>query len=216
MYNNNGVVEKFWLNNSMLVFKKNNLVYIATLKCGHTFYSNIVRYNKWNQINFNDIDWDKDRVCGFIMNPVTRYLKGLTQDMLVHDDCIDAVNTLNKYSANGNWVLLSPHSEPLCTMYQKRMYNIDWIPLDATPNSEFFFKKICDSYGINLDIPQRIPRHTSSPDQLKIFDNLKQSFGDFSGTFYRTYSTDIDLHTAVISNFNPNGKDWNEISWLKK
>lgn len=212
----NGIVEKFWVNHNMLVFKQNNLVYIATLKCGHSFYSKIVQHNNWKQISFNDIDWENDHVCGFIMNPVQRYLKGLTQDILENEECISSVETLLKYHIKNNFTLLSLHSAPLWSLYREKMYNIDWIPLDAAPSSEFFFNKLCSEYKINLDIPVLINRHTSSNEQNKLFNNLSNLLGTFSETFYRLYSADIDLHNNVISNFNPNGNTWKEISWIKK
>jgi hypothetical protein len=75
------MISDYWINDSLTVFKKNKLVYVSTLKCGHTFYCQVVKENHWTKINFNDIDWSSDHVFGFIMDPIELHLKGLAEDL---------------------------------------------------------------------------------------------------------------------------------------
>jgi hypothetical protein len=210
------MISDYWINNRLKVYKKNNLVYVSTFKCAHTYYCKIVEHNNWEAIEFKNIDWLSDHVFGFIMDPVERYLKGLAEDIQTNDQ-MEHLEALTANHETDNFTVLTIHSAPISVRYRDYINDIDWIPLDISPNSEFFFKKLCSTHGIDIDIPPEMItwRHATSQEKKQRYLTIKNMFGNFNETFYRIFSTDIDFYHTVNTNFNSNGHSWDEISWLK-
>jgi hypothetical protein len=208
------MISDFWINNKVQVYRKNNLVYVATLKCAHSFYCGVAKYNSWELIEFNNIDWLSNHVFGFIMDPVERYFKGLAQDIVTNDQ-LNCLKLLTENHTSKNFTILTLHSNPISIQYKDYLYKIDWIPLDKSPSSEFFLTKLCSKYRIDIEIPESIERHISSQEKKERYQIIKNMFGNFNETFYRIFSNDIDFYHTVNSNFNPYGQSWDEISWLK-
>ena len=208
------MISDYWINDELKVFKKNNLVYVSTMKCAHQFYCHVAEKNYWDPFNFKDIDWQKDHVFGFIMDPIELYLKGLAED-LDTDRHIELYKELYNINYSRNIILLTAHSIPPSIRYQEYRYKIDWIPMVSKPNTEYFFKKVCNHHGIDIEIPADVDRHVSSRSKLENYRVLKTMFNNFNGTFYKIFSTDIDFYNTVDVNFNQFGQTWNEISCLK-
>ena len=210
------MISNFWMGHGQPVYKKNNLIYVSTPKCASTLYCNVAEYNSWEKINFNDINWSLDHVFGFIMDPVELYLKGLAEDLDTdkHMELFKELFEMN-LDRNRNITLLTAHSILISNRYQEYRHKIDWIPINSKPNTEFFFKKLCNKHGIDVEISNTMSRHTSTQSKLERYQELKNMFGNFNETFYKIFSTDIDFYHTVHTNFNPNGQSWDEISWLK-
>jgi hypothetical protein len=205
------------------ICRKNNLVYLASLKAASTYYKSLLVSNGWDTIQFDSIDWKRDHVFGFIADPVTRYIKAITEDFfneeteyLVEDP--EFQNLLRKIVSRHKkqCFVLTYHSLPLSITLGDYAKKVDWIPLSENIPSDKLFTKLCEKYIITLDYTlETIDHHVSTEHKLLIYNELKLLFGD--GNYFRdmVLAKDIDLYNDVKSKININGTTWDEISWLR-
>lgn len=214
----------FWIDKfHNVIYKKDKLVYIPTLKNACTFYRSLSVYNNWSVIRFNQIDWDNDHVFSFISDPVIRYFKGLAQDLfnVYFEEDKQVFYELLKYSTktlNDTTFVMTVHSTPLTITLGEAVHKIDWIPIHESIDNYSFYKKLCSSYNIQVrDDSSSIERHESIPQKKAFFQELFKNVDNIqTNLFYNlTLSQDINLYRKVLENFNPLGNTWNEISWLK-
>ncbi len=206
------------------ICRKDNLVYLASLKAASTYYKSVLVSNDWTTIPFDDIDWERDHVFGFISDPVTRYLKALAEDyfneeteQLVEDpefqDLLRKIVSRHRKQC----FVLTYHSLPLSVTLGDYAKRIDWIPLgDGIPSGELF-NKLCNQYNITIDYNlDTIDPHFSGERKLSVYNELKSLFGE--GNYFRdmVLAKDIDLYNEVKSKININGSTWDEVSWLRK
>ena len=205
-------VAEQWINSQLHFYRKNNLVYAATLKCACTFYQDVLgRHNQWEKIKFNNIDWNVDHVFGFITEPLTRYLKGLVEDLLGGVLVMpDNIETLFQPGS----MVLSFHSLPISQLYKKYMYQIDWIPLDTDVPSEILVEKLFQHYNLTVSWPNNSDRNISTKGKVDLFNKVKNHIGLGNNVYYRVLSTDIDFYNLVRSRFNTHENSWDKISWL--
>ena len=201
-----------WINNSSIFYRKNNLIYAVTHKCASSFYTSLVKYNRWEKIKFVDIDWVNDRVFSFIIDPYIRYAKGLAED--IQGMSLKSTNDLNLLLQD-NTAFLSFHSIPISQIYKDYAYSIDWIPLDGDTPSESIILKLFEYHNIKIEWPEFKNYHKSTPKKIELFNKVKELIGNGNHIYYRLLSTDVDLYNTVLSRFNPNGETWNNISWLQ-
>lgn len=217
--------KNFWLNKfNILIYKKNNLIYIPTLKNACTFYRTLCMYNNWKTISWYDIDWHNHHVISFIGEPKRRYFKGLAQDLFNINFLEDkeVFYELLKYSTktlNDTTLILTVHSTPLSIVLGDKVEQIDWIPIHKNIDNYKYFKKLCLEYGIETrDDSPTIEKHESIPQKEAFFDVLYNNMADIETNLYfnLVMSKDVDLYNRVLSKFNPVGSNWQEISWLNK
>lgn len=217
--------QQYWLNKfNLLIYKKDNLVYIPTLKNACTFYRTLCVFNNWETIEWKDIDWSRHHVISFISEPKRRYFKGLAQDLFnVYFPEDKAVfYELLKYSTktlNDTTLVLTVHSTPLSIVLGDRIEQIDWIPIHKSIDNYLYFKKLCAEYGIEInDDSPTIEKHESIPQKEDFFDELYLNLSNIETNLYfnLVMAKDVDLFNRVLSNFNVTGSKWNEISWMNK
>jgi len=192
-------------------YKKDNLVYTYVLKNASTYYSNLLKYNNWDRILYRDINFNKHHVFGFIMDPINRYFKGLAEDIT------NNINNTEEFFTNNNsneFIFLSGHCVPISLTYIDFYKNIDWIPLDIGIESDQFFKKLLEHHGIDFNF-DNVFDYKSTSEKINLYKKLKDMFIN-NDILHKVLHKDILLYNSVIENFNPNGSDWNSISWLKK
>jgi hypothetical protein len=212
------------------VCRHGNLVYLASLKAASTFYRTLLVANDWDIISFDDINWEDDHVFGFMADPVSRYIKAITEDFFNEEtvQVIDSVeyllpdtefqNILRKILSTHRkqCFVLTHHSLPLSITLGDYVKKVDWIPLsDDIPSAELF-TKLCKKYTITLDYhSENVDHHVSNGSKIAIFNELKTLFGE--GNYFRdmVLARDIDLYNDVKSKINVNGNNWDEISWLR-
>lgn len=193
-------------------YRKQNLVFVSLLKCASTYYGQAFIDNGWQPIEYNTIDWSKDHVFGFIMNPNDRYLKGLAED--VFDP--NTHWTVENLPVFLNAIVFTYHSLPINMYLNQHMDKIDWIPLDkSVPSSELVLKLLA-KYNLTLDFKDTIYKHQSVPEKIDIYNLLKSRIDLNNHVVYNGLQADNDLYRQVCSNINLNGTTWDEISWLKQ
>lgn len=205
-----------------VIYRKGPLVYIPTLKNACSYYRSVCLHNYWDQIEWKDIDWDHDHVFSFISDPITRYFKGLAQDVfnIYFEEDKQVFYEILKYSTRkfqDSTLVLTLHSLPLYTIYNDYVNKIDWIPL--IQDSDRYFKILCDNYNISIDLNlESADENKSTPQQINFYKELYQNISNFDDNiFYNLLlCKDVELFNNVVEKFNLQGKTWEEISWIRK
>lgn len=201
-------------------YKKNDLVYIPSMKAASTYYFTLCLANGFERIKFSEIDWESDHVFGFMMEPKKRYFKGLVEDVIQAQDPKfgEQVYSIleNNYKIG---FVTSSHCMPITTILQDYAYQIDWIPLyeKHIPSHELFLK-LCKHHGIPInDKDPTIDPHESNSYKQDIFNKfykLADRFDDNAVSWFVNIAQDIELYYNIVAKINPYGNSWTEISWL--
>ncbi len=210
----------FWHNHVNEFLTKGDLVFARTLKCGSSFYMNLLLENGWKPIRYDEIAWGQQTVFAFIMDPWRRRYAGLAEDLHFFYDQAERDLLM---SLNANFLarsIIGEHSIPLnCWFGQDKLDLIDWIPLDADFSGFDLFAKLLQKHEqrIVVDDPYR-HQNKSGPEQQALRDQIRkriESNPDLLRLTYLLLSRDIDLYNRVVNHINPGGNNWDEISWLR-
>lgn len=206
------------------VFSCDYVTYVATLKCGSSFFTATIEKNlRWPKIDFKDIRWDNSHVFSLMLNPLTRRYKAITEWLYQKN----LVNLFDKDPYFQKFVLNKPildiHSYGyVYTYYEEYCQKIDWIPIDSVNSRDdvkklvgLLFEKnkidISDFWASN-DVANISPIHK------KMFESkVKELFEENPSQEVLDYlAPDMELYSQVIAKFNPTGHSWDNISWLRK
>lgn len=201
-------------------YKKNDLVYVPSMKAASTYYCTLCAANDFERIKFSEIDWDSDHVFGFMAEPKKRYFKGLVEDILQSEDP-SFQDSVYKILENNHKVgfVTTGHCMPITRILSNWAYKIDWIPLyeNHIPSHELFLK-LCRHHGITIDDSDpSIDPHESNNYKKDIFNKfyeLANKFDDSAVPWFVNIAEDLDLYYNVVARINPAGNTWTEISWL--
>jgi hypothetical protein len=197
------------------IYRYQNLVYFATLKCASTFYTTLLIDNGWNRITWDNIDWTNDHVFGFMLEPVKRWFKGLQQD-IQNEESRSFANTAYQVIENywSHSFLVTNHTLPITTALGHRAYQVDWIPLIDKDSNFAQLRKLCDKYGVTVEIGPNTDPHFSDGSKLLKQEHIERSFKHGNVMWELFLAKDIDLYQQVYNNFNAQGQTWNQTSWL--
>ena len=195
------------------IYRNGSLVYVRTLKCASTYYSDEFERNGWLQETFKDINWDTDHMFSFIMDPLNRRIKGLAGFITMYPltECLlDQPSIFLKKLA-----YLDFHSAPYHITYHGYERKIDWIPID-NPNftSEELVLKLCHYYNIDLQL-SRQKKHLADEKKSNIFKTISSLTGDGSGELHLSLAPDQHLYHDVNRKIEHWQDTWNRITWLK-
>lgn len=187
-----------------------NLVYARTLKAGSEFfYKNFTITAGWTPIKYYEIDWDHDIVFSYIMDPIQRRHKGISE-MIISTDTVDL---LMGHKGNfHNIVKLIPfldgHSASLHDIYGENIENIHWILM--TNDHQVAIKeteKLLSKHGvpsINWDVDYT---HATGSYMSEIYARVKTHWEwtkepqpDFTVQNY--FKKDIELYNKVKEEYN--------------
>lgn len=205
------------------VFSCDYVTYISTLKCGSSFFTATFEKNfRWPKIHFDDIRWDHSHVFSFMIEPLTRRYKAiaewLSQNRLTNEFYVNP--ELQKF------VLTKPiidiHSYGYVYNYYDYSQQIDWIPTDVVGSHndiknlvsimmEKNYISVMDKWATAANA------NISSSYKKKLEFRIKEMFEENPSQEILDYlAPDVELYNNVIERFNPCGKTWDEISWLRK
>lgn len=109
----------------------NNLVYVRTLKCGSEFfYKNFTITAGWVPITWQDINWDQDTVFSYIMDPVVRRNKGVSEYLVAQGAQDLILNNATFGQVIAQVPCFDEHSACLRDLYGEYLHKINWIPMD--------------------------------------------------------------------------------------
>jgi hypothetical protein len=179
-----------------------NIGFIRNDKCGSTYFANIFKANGWLLQNHHDIDWEKDQVFSFIMDPYVRHIKGLVEDAVQMGSEKTMLTQLGvKIWQNLPW--LGRHSMPMSVKFGQRINNIEWIPIDIGLEST---ESIVDSILAHHDI---VINWNTPVDKNESTDYEKQLFTQFSNLsnsqekqiLLRSICRDYDIYNKSVSKY---------------
>lgn len=130
-----------------------NLVYARTLKCGSEFfYKNFTITAGWTPIQWQDIEWNNDIVFSYIMDPIIRRNKGVSEYLL----SIGAEDLILNNAIFGQAISQTPcfdeHSACLRDLYGNHLNDIQWILMDN------------NNHALSVDITdQLLEQHSHLP-----------------------------------------------------
>lgn len=197
------------------IYRHENLVYIATLKCASTFYTTLLMDNGWQRVSWDNIDWNKDHVFGFMSDPVKRWFKGLQED-IQNEESRSFAHTAYQVIEN-YWThsfLVTNHTLPITTALGDRAYCVDWIPLIDRDSNFDHFQKLCAKYNVTVSTGPNTDPHISDGSKILEQEHIERSFKDGNVMWELFLSRDIDLYKQICDNFNSQGQTWDQISWL--
>lgn len=174
----------YWANQSGLnhTYCYKNVAYLPIPKCASTYYTNIFhgRYG-WKKNKLLDIDLHKTKIFAFVMHPLTRRLKGLTQS-LVRSYNNDYDTVLNKLQDESfldflsNIMLTDYHTIPYSLLLKPWFDHVHWIPIDLLSRLEAKKEIITflKNNDIVIDFPDEIYANQSNDKKIIIFKILEQ------------------------------------------
>lgn len=188
----------------------NNLVYARTLKAGSEFfYKNYTQTAGWTPIKYTDIDWNHDTVFSYIMDPIQRRNKGISeaiisagaQDMLIKNkgNFVDIVKRIP---------FLDAHSASLHDIYGNDTRRIYWLLMTndhqvAIRETEKFFAKYNVppiKWNVNFT-------HATGSYMSEVYTRVKAAWDwtaepqkDFTVQNY--FLADIELYNEVLTKYN--------------
>jgi hypothetical protein len=199
------------------------LVYVRSLKTASTFfYHNLVQHYGWQEINFNDVDWDRQRVISHIIDPVERRHKAFAE-------YLSMTHNVELFYSNPNFrrmlttlPLLDVHSTSLHDYFGSRTRNIDWIPLgaDAQQNIRITERVLNEHAGVKTHKWDHSFVHASTQEKHQLAQDLRADWQaamtarDIPEVTMLYLERDISLYRLVQQYFNADGADWEQTSWL--
>jgi len=160
--------------------------------------------NGWDQVPFWTIDWTSDYVFGFIRDPLTRYLKGLVQDIFESESenfdhhISSLISEFNKFN-----LPMTPHSIPVTVMLNGYWDKINWIPIG--PTSHNYFIDICKNRSIEIGKydSENIDPHHSNGHKQSVYQRLKDLFVE-NELYHLFFEQDHKLYDSIKKKFEQN------------
>jgi hypothetical protein len=108
--------------------RKNKLVYARTLKAGSEFFYKNFKDAGWVEVTFDSINWDNETVFSYIMDPIQRRHKGISEIIIA----TGTQNLLLENWGNFNSLIklipfLDAHSASLHNIYGPHVRKINWL-----------------------------------------------------------------------------------------
>jgi len=175
----------------MHCYVKNNLAYIPVPKCASTYYSNLLQANDWQECNTWELE-PNTKLFTFILNPTTRFVKGLTEDLfegnypkeiegLISNDITYRANILKTLKTSileqqtivPESITVTTHTIPYSVML-KDYKNITCIRLDCG-SAKAIFLKLCKQHNITIQ-DYSVNAHISDTPKLEFYNALANVF----------------------------------------
>lgn len=208
MINHN--VRDFWINDINLAYRCGNVVYINHPKCASTYYTHLFKANDWEEIKFNDIQWDTDYVFGFFMDPVSKHAKGIAEDLNSrHRGQIDFFLSLGETFFK-DLGIFGWHCMPLSMRFNEYMYRITWIPLDLETKSDHLLDKFLKHHNVTIKFLP-VNKHLGNWYQKELSQTIKTLIGNGSAIIWQALAKDIDLYNNIREKINVSEETWPNI-----
>jgi hypothetical protein len=196
------------------IFRKNNLVYIATPKCGSTYYVSLILANGWRRIFLSDINWNRDHVIAFIRDVKERYVQGLVQDLyqtqsiegVVPESFKEVLEKTQSFLLNHkrDFLITGFHSLPFTVMLTDLCDKIDWIPICPNFDHHKLFLEICIRHNCPILVTEdeNIDPHYSSEEKKNLTKELAKFVDESCLLFRLFYSGDQSIYNRAKSKYN--------------
>lgn len=188
----------------------NNVVYARTLKAGSEFfYRNFIQTAGWAPMKFEDIDWDYHTVFSYIMDPIQRRHKGISEMII-------STGTRELFLKNKGNIdqlikmvpFLDAHSASLHNIYGPAVKKINWLLMTndhsvAIKETERFLKQhsvAVPDWNVNFT-------HATGSYMSEVYVKVKELWENdptVDDTVRNYFAPDIDLYQGVKENYERN------------
>lgn len=205
MYNRLTEIESidYWSSSINWVYVYNNICFIPFHKCASKYYEKLFSDLGWHEIPLGDVP-DDYYMISCIINPMKRYMKGLTQYI-----CDNNLHNSDSYNILINTLLIPDvHTIPYTNTLGSYVKKIDFIPMDIMSDNEvkISLMKRFKSSGYKATLPlddQRI--HVSSSEKLEIYKDVINSVTNDRerlAFIYAMFCNDLALYRNVVENWS--------------
>jgi hypothetical protein len=161
-----------------------NLFWYRNLKAASTTYHMLFEKLGWHMCTHANVDWQNDLVFGHIIDPLTRFRKGLTesffyrQDYKTLRDKFDFTNQAELMQFVANLRNIDPHCMSLEHILGSFAQKIYWIPTDCDLDHKAHTLKLLDFF--DQAIPENIRQwwidlphmNQSTDEELEFYQKL--------------------------------------------
>jgi len=199
--------------------RKDKLVYARTLKAGSEFFYKNFQDASWAEVPFDSIDWHNETVFSYIMDPIQRRHKGISEIII-------ATGTYNLVLSNkkniGKLVRMIPfldaHSASLHNIYGPHVRKIHWL-LMTTDHSVAIKETERFLTQHSVSVPEWKVEYTHATDSYmnEIYtcvkslweSNDQEQHSDFAeptvdDTVRNYFQPDIDLYREIKAQYERN------------
>lgn len=188
-----------------------NIVFLPIPKCGYIYYNNLFGERlRWQKYELTKDDFGRYSVVSCIINPLTRYLKGVTEWIWVNRHQRPADLLVELMMKHSQLVFPDMHSVPLNLTYPDVINQMTLIPADIMSDDQTrsVLMEIFQSLGHpEISLPLKDQRmHQSSAEKVQIFDQLKQHFSNKSDSdillHYQIFAQDLYVYKQAVDKFS--------------
>jgi len=189
--------------------RKNKLVYTRTLKAGSEFFYNNFKAAGWAEISFDSINWDNETVFSYIMDPIQRRHKGISEMII----STDTRGLLLKNKGNFDRLIkivpfLDAHSASLHNIYGAAVRKINWLLMTndhqvAIQETERFLTR----HGLPVPDWNVEFTHATGSYMSEVYTKVKdlwESNPAIDDTVRNYFQPDIDLYREIKANYDRN------------
>lgn len=208
----------YWLashRSTVVVYKYQTLVFLPVPKCGYVYYHDLFTRLGWEKTTLDKIDFDQHVVFTAIMDPMDRYLKGLTEWMWKKIKFNDYNNLEQQelfFGLASDLLITDVHTMPYTVEYQGIIDKIHWIPSDRLSDNQVkqammnLFKK----HNYDIQLPLDEPRlHESGTEKLKLYQAIKNIHSSKEqkhfniSLLYIFLAADLKFYRQLVDSFDP-------------
>ena len=216
----------YWQTMLADVYCYENLAFLPLAKCGSVHYKTVfVKQLGWKLCKFSDLA--PGTVCfGMFEEPMTRYLKGITEWAWVHllpifnNDIAQIPEILLKTVIVGDL-----HSLPYTVWLGPLLDKINCIPIHRSTEEQTaqYLTNLFKTQNHNIKIPIIGKKlHASNDLKLKLYNHIKQVFDNYlpdksteylarGEATYLLLSPDLKFYRNLLSTFDPT---WQKIKFI--
>ena len=186
-----------------------NLVFYPLPKCASSTYRQLFAKQKWNVIDINDIEWNKDTVFAHIKDPLVRHRKGIVEGIFTYFPEVKNF-FLTPIGAKflTNITIVEAHSYTIHKWVgPENAAKVHWIPLDIGMDHKQITFDFLKKQGAPVSIKnqqqflQFSNQNESTVDELNLYNMLIAE--ETPGEILRYIDFDRCLYSQVITFYKP-------------
>lgn len=189
--------------------RKNKLVYLRTLKAGSEFFYRNFQAAGWFEVSFDSINWDNETAFSYIMDPIQRRHKGVSEIII----STDTRGLLLKNKGNFDRLLklvpfLDAHSASLHNIYGSHVRKINWLLMTndhsvAIQETEKFLTQ----HGVPVPDWNVEYTHATGSYMSEVYVRVRELWEKdpaYDDTVRNYFQPDIDLYNEVKQQYDRN------------
>lgn len=202
--------QKYWIQQSQLamVYTNGDVAYLPIPKCASQSYTKLFHGDLgWTRSSLFDVNMQTTKVFALTINPWTRRLKGLVQNLVQcydhnYEDVLVQMQDERFLNLLAQISITDHHTLPYFTILKPWIDFIYWIPIDeydADTEIRAFFRQ----QKIHVDFPNSVKINTSGPAKQLIFERLKNHLLHHEPVAELPYlfAEDMNFYKRILSNY---------------